>query len=1105
MRRSTQHFHEENLGVKSLKHRQTRKEVRTEKERFEILSEHAPFGIVLINPGGTFEYINPKFRELFGYDLNDLPDGRTWFRKAYPDPSYRHEVISAWVDDLKFSQPGEKRPEVFTVTCKDGTRKVINFIPVQIETGENIMTCEDITESLGAGEALRQSEKAARRLAQENAIIAEIGQTISSTLDIEEIYERFAQEVHKLISFDRIAIKIINPKDQTVIIRYITGVEIGGRRLGDTIPLAGTVAEELMRTRSPLLIHADGNNMVAKRFPTTPLFTGTNLRSFLSVPLISKDQVIGVLHMRSATPRAYTEKDLKLAERVGHQIAGAITTAQLFAERKKAEQALRESEEKYRTTLNNIEESYYEVDLAGNLTFFNDSVCRLLGYPREEMMGMNNRQYVDQENAKRLFRIYNQIFLTGQPAKGFDGEIVKKDGTKRFVEASVSLIKDSKGQPAGFRGIARDITERKHIEEALDNERERFKTISESAPFGMVVLNKDGIFSYINHRFSELFGYDLKDIPNGKTWFRKAYPDSTYRHNVISAWIEDLNIFHPGEKRSRVVTVTCKDGTEKIANIISVQLETGENLITCEDITEHMRFEEALREKEERYRTLFEGSRDAVYITTLEGKFVDFNQAFLELFGYGKEELLELRSQDSYAHPDDRYQFRKEIEKNGFVRDYEVKLRKKDGREMDCLLTASVRRGIEGTILGYQGIIRDITDRKRAEQEMKVLEDQLLQSQKMEAVGRLAGGIAHDFNNILTIIKGYGQLSLSDLKEDHHLRENIEGIIKATDRATDLIRKILAFSRRQVMEMKVLDLNILLTDLEKLLRRIIGEDIELMITLDKDLGRVKADPGQIEQVILNLAVNAKDAMPKGGRFTLETDNAELDDAYARSHLSVIPGHYVVLSVSDTGVGMSPEVRERIFDPFYTTKETGKGTGLGLSTAYGIVKQSGGNIWVYSEPGQGTTFKIYLPRQEDSLEEVREKDVREELPRGSETVLVVEDEEVLRKLAIRILDKQGYKTLEASQGNEALSICEQHKEPINLLLTDVVMPGMSGRELSSRLSPFHPEVKTLYMSGHASHAIMYHGVLEPGVNLLQKPFTPEALARKVRESLDKKST
>jgi PAS domain S-box-containing protein len=473
-----------------------------------------------------------------------------------------------------------------------------------------------------------------------------------------------------------------------------------------------------------------------------------------------------------------------------------------------------------------------------------------------------------------------------------------------------------------------------------------------------------------------------------------------------------------------------------------------------------------------------------------------------KILGYSIDEIKGKRWTEFIVKEDlermTEYHHMRRIAPTAVPKNYESQLINSKGEMRDIFLTVSMIPKTNKTVAS----LLDITDRKRAEQEMKALEEQLLQSQKMEAIGRLAGGIAHDFNNILTIIKGYSQLSLSELKEGHPLRENLEAINKSTDRATDLIRKILAFSRRQVMEMKVLDLNTLLMDLDKLLRRVIGEDIELVAVLAEDLGRVKVDPGQIEQVILNMAVNAKDAMPNGGKLTIETANAELDEAYARSHLAVIPGRYVMLSMSDTGVGMSPEVKERIFEPFYTTKEKSKGTGLGLSTVYGIVKQSGGNIWVYSELGQGTTFKIYLPREEEPLEEVREKVVKEELSRGSETVLVVEDEEELRKLAVRFLEKQGYKVLEASQGDEALFICGQHEEPIHLLVTDVVMPGMSGRELSERLTSLCPEIKILYMSGHTNGAIFHHGVLEPGVNFLQKPFTPEALARKVREVLER---
>jgi PAS domain S-box-containing protein len=401
-------------------------------------------------------------------------------------------------------------------------------------------------------------------------------------------------------------------------------------------------------------------------------------------------------------------------------------------------------------------------------------------------------------------------------------------------------------------------------------------------------------------------------------------------------------------------------------------------------------------------------------------------------------------------------------------------------------------------------VVHDITERKRAQKEITDLGEQLRQSQKMEAIGRLAGGIAHDFNNLLTLIKGYSQLSLLDLKEEDPLKDSIEGIKKASERASDLTRQLLAFSRRQVMEMKVLDLNSLLRDLDKMLRRIIGEHVELGMRLADDLGRVKADPGQMEQVILNLAVNARDAMPSGGNLTIETANEEVDEAFVRAHIGVSPGRYVQLTVRDTGVGMSPEVQERVFEPFFTTKEKGQGTGLGLSTVYGIVKQSGGNIWLDSTLGKGTTFKIYLPRVEESAEaaqEGAEKGEAEDLPRGRETVLVVEDDEGVRQLSARILNRQGYRVWEAVNGAEALRIIEQQKEPIDLMLTDVVMPQMGGKELAEKVQPLRPQMKVLFISGYMDDAVVHREILDSASHFLQKPFSPAALARKVREVLD----
>jgi PAS domain S-box-containing protein len=650
-----------------------------------------------------------------------------------------------------------------------------------------------------------------------------------------------------------------------------------------------------------------------------------------------------------------------------------------ITEHKRTVEVLRESEERYRTILKNIEDGYFEVDIAGNFTFFNDSLCGILGYSRDEMMGMNNRQYTDEENARKLYQAFNKVYRTGEPTKEFNWEIIRKDGAKRYIETSVSLIKNSSGQPIGFRGVVRDITERMRAEEALRTSQERFRQLFDGAPIGYHEIDSEGRFTRVNRTESEMLGYTVEEMLGQPAW------------NFI---VE--------EEESR------KAVAAKLAGVV--------------------------------------------------------------------------------------------LPYKGLERTY----RRKDGTTFPVIIEDLLLRDSEGRIIGIRSTIQDITERKRAEEEMAALQEQLRQSQKMEAIGRLAGGIAHDFNNFLTVIKGYSQLSLLELKEDSPLKGNIGEINRATDQSADLIRQLLAFSRRQVMEMRVLDLNILLQNLNKMLRRVIGEDIELVTLFAEDLGRVKTDPGQIEQVILNLAVNARDAMPSGGKLTIETANVELDGAYARRHVAVTPGRYVMLAVSDTGVGMTPEVRDRVFEPFFTTKEEGKGTGLGLSTVYGIVKQSEGNIWIYSEPGHGTTFKIYLPQVEELWEEVKEKVVEKELPRGSETVLVVEDEQEVRKLAVRVLKMQGYKVLEASQGDDALRLCEEHNRPIQLMVTDVVMPGMDGRELTNRLMLLHPEIRVLYMSGYTDNIIVHHGILERGINYIQKPFTVGALAGKVREVLDNKN-
>jgi PAS domain S-box-containing protein len=597
-----------------------------------------------------------------------------------------------------------------------------------------------------------------------------------------------------------------------------------------------------------------------------------------------------------------------------------------------------------------------------------------------------------------------------------------------------------------------------------------------------------------------MMGYSFQELMS-KPFIEFVHPEDQAR--VLENYLKRLE----GRELPKVYTFRAIDkwGFTKWLEINATRIQWEGRPATLNflsDVTERVQMEEEIRRKEEYFRSLIENSTDVIFILDKMGIIKYTSPSSSKVLGYPPEELLEGRGL-RYIHPDDASSVRGVIQRvtdePSTTLGMEFRFRHRDGswRMMEGFARNLLHvPSIQGIVVN----VRDITEQRAAEQEIDSLQEQFRQSQKMEAIGRLAGGIAHDFNNLLSIIQGYSDLSLLSLEQGDPLRENIEQIQRASRKAADLTRKLLAFSRRQVMEMRVLDLNLLLKNLEKMLRRLIGEDIELSILQGEGLGRVKADPGQLEQVILNLVVNARDAMPSGGKLTIETANVKLDEAYARAHIAVKSGDYVLLSISDTGEGMTPEIRERIFEPFFTTKQ--KGTGLGLSTVYGIVKQSGGNIWVYSEPGRGTSFKIYLPRVDEPLEETREVIGEENLPKGNETVLVVEDEEEVRKIAMEILRRQGYKVLEAPQGGDAFLICEKYDGPIHLMLTDVVMPRMDGIELAQRLLSMRPEMRVIYMSGYADNAIHRHGFFEEGVDYIQKPFTVSGLARKVREVLDK---
>ncbi len=511
---------------------------------------------------------------------------------------------------------------------------------------------------------------------------------------------------------------------------------------------------------------------------------------------------------------------------------------------------------------------------------------------------------------------------------------------------------------------------------------------------------------------------------------------------------------------------------------------------------EHKRHEEALRRSEARYRSLVQSAVYGIYRSSLDGKFLDVNPALVMMLGYtSPEEVLALNPKcDVFLESNEMARLMVEFRKGSRLDGVEVRWKRKDTNVITVRLSgrAVSTPGEIGEVL--EVIAEDVTERR-------VLEEQFRQAQKMEAVGRLAGGVAHDFNNLLMVVSGYTEVLLENTDRESPMFPKIEAIQQAADRATTLTRQLLAFSRKQLLELKVVDVNAIVADMERLLRPLIGEDIELVTKLANDLGRTRADAGQIEQVIMNLVVNSKDAMPSGGKISIQTANVSLDEDLRREYSYIQPGPYVMLSVADNGQGMDKETQSRIFEPFFTTKEKGKGTGLGLSTVYGIVKQSGGYVFAHSELGRGTTFRIYLPRVEDAAEPVSHAHATKTPLGGTETVLLVEDEESVRQLVRETLAARGYNVLEADDGQKALHIAASHSGPIHVLVTDVVMPGMSGRELAKLLGETHPQTKVLYLSGYTEDAIVHQGVLDSGTAFLQKPFTLQMLSRKVREVLN----
>ncbi|MCM3877502.1 MAG: PAS domain S-box protein [Thermoanaerobaculia bacterium] len=634
---------------------------------------------------------------------------------------------------------------------------------------------------------------------------------------------------------------------------------------------------------------------------------------------------------------------------------------------------------------------------------------------------------------------------------------------------------------------------RRSSEEALRIAEEQYRLLFESSPLPMWVVDRDTLrYLAANDAAVGHYGYSRDEFLSMHIGQIRPAEDVAAVKLAIpkeTAGIEKLGVWRHLKKDGTLINV-------EIATHVLTWAGRSAWLVLAYDVTDRLRAEEELAKRELYFRSLIEHSLDIVAVIGPAGELRYASPSGERILGYPRADLPGLNALD-LVHPDDRPlaegKFRRSLETGTKFEQLEARLRHRNG----SWRTLSVVGGPLPPGIGMRGLIinaRDLTDRLQLEAQLRV-------SQKMEGIGRLAGGIAHDFNNLLTAILGYSELMEAQLPDDEDLRSSLSEIHLAGERAAALTRQLLAFSRRQVLQPRLLDLNAVVSEVEKLLRRLIGEDVELVTRLDPASGTVKADPGQLEQVLMNLAVNARDAMPEGGTLTIETANTRLDAGFTAANPGAQSGEFTILTVSDTGIGMSDEVRSHAFEPFFTTKEQGKGTGLGLATAYGIVKQSDGYITVDSEPGRGAKFRIYFPR---AVGEAAASGLGERpplSPRGTETILLVEDESGVRRLSRTILEAQGYTVLEAASGEEALEIARSHTGEIHLVATDVVMPGMSGRVLWDRLRVLRPGPRILFMSGYTDDAIARHGVLDPGIAFLQKPFTPFGLAHKVREVLD----
>ena len=835
-----------------------------------------------------------------------------------------------------------------------------------------------------------------------------------------------------------------------------------------------------------------------ERFAKNQLATRAGVRFYAGAPLLTPERyALGTLSVMDYVPRALTEGQRHMLRTLARQVM-----AHLDDQRALGSNPGTDAHERYRRFFESSMVGFYRTTVDGQVLDCNPAFVRIMGYAsREELLACHALEFYFSP-ADRL-DFLEQCRSLGS-LTNFVSRLRRKDGSAVWVLENVKPVLGQDGAPTMIEGTLVDISQQKfaemarsQAEKALKDSETRYRRLFETAKDGILILDfETGQIVDVNPFLIDMLGYTHDDFVGKKLWEIGLFKDTAASRSTFS------ELQTKGIIRYEDLPLETKDGrqveVEFVSNVYAVD---GAQVVQCNirDITKRARAEAALKMSETQHRSLIEGAAHGICRATLEGRFVEVNPALVAMLGYSSaEEILKLSlANDLFAKPEEGLRLMHKWQLTGKIEE-EVQLRRGDQRLITVQLYVRVLGG-DQKMAGLEVVVVDVTERR-------ALEEQMRQALKIEAVGQLAGGMAHEFNNYLGIVLGYSELLLEEASATEGLRRNVAEIKAATQRAASLTRQLLALSRRQVLEPRVLDINAVVWETHKLLRRVIPENIDLVPVLEPNLQPVKVDPAQIQQILINLVVNARDAMPQGGKVVIETANVELNEEYAGRHIEVQPGRYVMLAVSDNGSGIDAQTQARIFEPFFTTKQEGKGTGLGLSTVYGIVRQSGGHITVESALREGTRFRIYLPptavaERKVNVEEDETPPMQTEILSGTETMLVVEDQPALLRLISVCLEKRGYTVLAAEDGAEAMRILENNPGGIDLVVSDIMMPTLNGLELRKEAISLRPKIRFLFISGYAEDTIGRTAQLPQDAGYLEKPFLPIELARKVRKLLN----